>query len=335
VTPPLTPSTRPASATPPSGTFSRPPDAPRGASPPATPERPLAQTADAAEVRELILGTHEGLLFKDHFELLGVPPTATDAEIRLAHARFARMLHPDACRGLDLDDLREQREAVFFRVSQAYKTLSNPVSRAAYQREIEHRSARRPTPTPPPPAAPSLYPPPPAAAPRPATAPAPAPSTAPATAPATAPEPPVAPSVEALVEEGIRRAEELIAERMYWEAIQQLEPLIRRVEGPLRVRARLALALASSKNPKWLRRAEEQLQAAIHEDPRHVEAHLLLASIYRTEGLPARAAAVYRRILEIKPGHPKALRELAQQEHAEAEPPSGGLRGFFKKREHG
>jgi Tfp pilus assembly protein PilF len=138
--------------------------------------------------------------------------------------------------------------------------------------------------------------------------------------------------VEALVEEAINRAEELIVERMYWEAIQQLEPLVRRVEGPLRVRARMALALASAKNPKWLRRAEEQLQAAILEDPQHVEAHLLLASIYRTKGLPTRAAALYRRVLEIKPGHPKALRGLAHLEHAEPEHPSGGLRGFFKKR---
>jgi Tfp pilus assembly protein PilF len=139
--------------------------------------------------------------------------------------------------------------------------------------------------------------------------------------------------VEALVEEAIGRAEQLIAERMFFEAIQQLEPLIRRVDGPLRVRARMALAIASAKNPKWLRKAEEQLQEAIREDPRHVEAHLLLASLYRTQGLPTRAAALYRKILEIQPGHPKALRELAQQEHAEPENQSGGrLRDFFKKR---
>jgi len=310
-------------ATPSAG--SRPSDTDPAAGPPETPERPLAEAPDAAEIRRLILEAYEGLPFKDHFDLLGIPPTASESDVRLAYARLARILHPDGCHGLDLEDLREQRDAVFYRVSHAYRTLSSPESRAAYQRELGQRRppARRAAPTPPPPA-PAVPPPPPA----PAAAPRPQPAPAPPLEP-----PPAGPRVETPVEEAIGRAEQLIAERMFWEAIQQVEPLIHRVEGPLRTRARMALAQASVRNPKWLRRAEEQLQAVLREDPRHIEAYLLLASIYRTEGLPTRAAALYRKILEIEPDHPKARREVGGQAHAEPEHPSGGsLLGFIRRR---
>jgi tetratricopeptide (TPR) repeat protein len=329
--PPSTPAAAPAPSAAPR-TPSRPSDAARGAGAQATPERPQAQSQDAVEVRRMILGAYQGLLFKDHFDLLGIPPTATEADVRLAYTRLVRILHPDACRDLNLDDLREQREAVFVRLSQAYKTLSDPEARAAYQREIEQRKPRqrRPTPTPPPP------PTPPAASHPPASHPAsPAPAAAPRPQPAPAPrrEPPASADVEMRVEEAIGRAEQLIAERMYWEAIQQLEPMIRRAEGPLRVRARMALAQAYAKNPKWLRRAEEQLQAVMREDPKHIDAYLVLASIYRAGHLPARAIALYRKVLELEPDHPQALRGLAREEHVEPPHPSGGrLLGFLKKR---
>jgi len=274
----------------------------------------------------MILGAYQGLAFKDHFALLGIPPTATEADIKLAYTRFARIVHPDGCRDLDLDDLREQREAVFLRLSQAYKTLFEPEARAAYQREIQQRRPRAsgPSPARPTPQAPSpaSHPP----SPAPAAAPRPRP------APAPRPEPPRATrSVEERVGEVISRAEQLIAERMYWEAIQQLEPMIRRAEGPLRVRARMALALAYAKNPKWLRKAEEQLQAVMREDPEHIDAYLLLASIYRHGNLPTRATGLYRKVLELQPDNPQALRALARQELVEH--PSGGhLLDVHKKR---
>jgi curved DNA-binding protein CbpA len=320
----LPPAPAPAPSPPPGP--SGPSDPPPAPSPPAAPERPLAPALDTAGVRRLILGTHEGLLFKDYFDLLGIPPTATEAEVRFAYARFARVLHPDACRGPELDDLRQQRDAVFFRVSQAYKTLTNPEARAAYLREIEQRRPRafRPTSTPPAPAAPVFHPP----------SPAPAAAAPPRPSPAPAPELPLAaPSLEARAEETIRRAEQMIAEAKFWDAIQQLEPLVRRIEGPLRVRARVALGQALVKNPKWLRRAEEQLQAVLQEDPRHVDARLLLAGIYRTESLPTRAAALYRQVLELQPHHPQALRGLASLEQEAPEGSSDGRRpGSSKKR---
>ena len=46
----------------------------------------------------------------DHFEVLRVDRSATDADIRKAYLRFARILHPDAIVDPSLADLREQRE---------------------------------------------------------------------------------------------------------------------------------------------------------------------------------------------------------------------------------
>jgi len=341
---PPPPTTRPPrKAVPPSDVPSGPPSAPaaptapaaaapsapraseaaRAAVSPAAPDRP--QASDAMEIRRMILGAYQGLAHKDHFDLLGIPPTATEGDIRLAYARVTRIVHPDACRDLDLDDLREQREAVFLRLSEAYKTLFDPEARAAYQREIQQRRARARGPSPAAPAPSTPSPAPPAPSPAPAAAPRPRP------APAPPPEPPPpAQSLETRVEEVVARAEQLIAERMYWEAIQQLEPMIRRAEGPLRVRARMALAQAYAKNPKWLRRAEEQLQAVTHDDPDHIDAYMLLASIYRAENLPHRATALYRKVVEIQPDHPQALRALARQEHVERQS-GGGLLALLKK----
>jgi Tfp pilus assembly protein PilF len=102
----------------------------------------------------------------------------------------------------------------------------------------------------------------------------------------------------------------LFADEKYWEAIQQLEPMVRRAEGSTRSRAKILLARAYRKNPKWRKRAEGVLQSLLEEDPRDVVAYLLLAEIYRDAGLTARARALYRKILEIQPGYAAARRAL-------------------------
>jgi serine/threonine protein kinase len=244
------------------------------------------------EIRQIILEAHEGLRQKDYFELLGVSRTASETQIREAYAHFARLLHPDASRDPSLADIREKREAVFFRLSEAFETLRDPVTRSKYEAAFQ---ARRPRPAP-------------------SATPAAAPTAAP---PPPAPEPP--PSFDrsgdvGAAMESIRQAERLFKEEKFWDAIQLLESAIGRVEGAPRVRAKVALAQAYMKNPKWLKRAEEVLQGALRENPSHTDAYLVLGSIYRASGLVSRAAATYRKALELQPGHPKALQELASLE---------------------
>ncbi len=128
-------------------------------------------------------------------------------------------------------------------------------------------------------------------------------------------------------------AEKLFADGGYWEAIQQLEPMVSRAEEPTRARARMLLARAYMKNPKWRRRAEGVLQSLLDENPRDVAAFLVLAELYRDANLPARARTLYRKVLDIQPGYAAAVYALAalEPQAEEADPPSG-LAGLFKKR---
>jgi curved DNA-binding protein CbpA len=65
---------------------------------------------------------------KDYYAILGVPPTASEAEIRDAYRRLVRHYHPD------LNPEREDAEARIKELNEAYEVLSDPVRRARYDR---------------------------------------------------------------------------------------------------------------------------------------------------------------------------------------------------------
>jgi molecular chaperone DnaJ len=70
---------------------------------------------------------------EDHYALLGVPRHATRAELRRAYRLLALKLHPDrAGYGSTM---------MFQRLAEAYRVLSDPVSRAAYDRRLEEGEA--------------------------------------------------------------------------------------------------------------------------------------------------------------------------------------------------
>ena len=94
---------------------------------------------------------------RDPYEVLGVGPSATGADIARAYRRLARAVHPDSRPG-------DPAAAGQFRaLSEAYALLSDPARRAAW----DHRHPPRPTPRDAPPraaavAGPALWPFPPA-----------------------------------------------------------------------------------------------------------------------------------------------------------------------------
>jgi tetratricopeptide (TPR) repeat protein len=264
-----------------------------------------AQVAAQAEARAQddprrmeILEAFATLKGKTHFEVLGLGREAAEAQVKEAYFRLARRFHPDVHHDPALADLRDKIEAIFVRLGEAYEVLRNPRLRARYEAQI--------APVAPPPGAPAPAPPP----------------------------PPVDPAAEArAAATAIKRGARLLANEMYWDAIQVLEPALLHAQGKARQEGRVLLARAYMKNVNWLKQGEELLQQVVKEDPGHLEAYGLLAQVYRDQGLKARAAHMLRKVLEIVPDHEEVRAELAALTGPETESaPRGGLmKRLFKR----
>jgi curved DNA-binding protein len=70
--------------------------------------------------------------YKDYYSALGVERGANEADIKKAYRKLARKFHPDVSKELDA-------EAKFKEISEAYKTLKDPETRAAYDQLGSHR----------------------------------------------------------------------------------------------------------------------------------------------------------------------------------------------------
>lgn len=75
------------------------------------------------------------------YDLLGIPNTGSQLEIKQAYKQLARKYHPD----VSPPDRVEEYTQRFIRVQEAYEILSDPNRRALYDRDIAKglRFARR------------------------------------------------------------------------------------------------------------------------------------------------------------------------------------------------
>ena len=64
--------------------------------------------------------------FKDYYEVLGVPRTATEDALKKAFRKLARLYHPDVAKN------KKEAEEKFKEINEAYEVLSDPAKRKKY-----------------------------------------------------------------------------------------------------------------------------------------------------------------------------------------------------------
>jgi DnaJ-domain-containing protein 1 len=233
---------------------------------------PTQRLAPVDTRRLEILEAYDGLALRTHFQVLGVPRDATEAQVREAYFRLAKRFHPDVHHDAALSDLRDKLEEVFTRLGEAYEVLCSPRMRASYERELAPREG--------------------------------------AEARANVTADPQGEAEQAA--EAIRKGSESLAQERFWEAIRLFEAAIPRAEGASKQQARVLLARAYAKNPGWVKQGEELLLAVLREEPDHRDALLQLGKIYRGQGLRSRALSTLRRVLDLDPAHEEALSLIAE-----------------------
>jgi len=77
----------------------------------------------------------------DHYEVLGIPQSASEDELQAAFHLFSERFHPDRHRGGSAS-LSESIVRVFRRGSEAYRVLRQPNLRADYDLELAKRRSR-------------------------------------------------------------------------------------------------------------------------------------------------------------------------------------------------
>jgi curved DNA-binding protein CbpA len=93
----------------------------------------LNEEVDLSEERKReILELEAALETKNHFELLGVKPTADTKQIREAFYELSRKFHPDRFFKKNIGSFRARIEHVYRRLSQVHETLSDDDKRRAY-----------------------------------------------------------------------------------------------------------------------------------------------------------------------------------------------------------
>jgi len=75
----------------------------------------------------------------NHYDVLGLKPTASPSQIKSAYYQLSKKYHPDVAVGVD--NAREK----FARLSSAYEVLGNPSKRAVYDRSLHPSISRSDT----------------------------------------------------------------------------------------------------------------------------------------------------------------------------------------------
>jgi Flp pilus assembly protein TadD len=280
-----------------------PPTAPAATPAPAQPQMDQTERQEIIRMARLVTESN------DDYEILGLTPQTTQAEVKRTYHRLAKKYHPD----------RHQQDAdaetiacltsIFARVKQAYEAVKDraPLSAAAAS-ETAHYQETPPDaaamPSPPPPTVKTSTPTPPDAAP-------PSPVEAPANGESAAAEDDVYESsqndpqlAEINFQEAMVRYQngDLVGATELFSEAARLDP------GNAHYHAQLGIMLGY--NPRRRKQAETHLLRAIELDQQNQTYYMHLGALYKTLGFFARAEKQFGIALNLDPLNKVAMKEL-------------------------
>jgi curved DNA-binding protein CbpA len=87
---------------------------------------------EPAATRRMIEDAFQAMPALNFYQVLGIQKTASAVELRKSYFRHAKMYHPDRHFEPEMIDMKEKLEALFSRIHDAYRTLSDPGRRSQY-----------------------------------------------------------------------------------------------------------------------------------------------------------------------------------------------------------
>jgi curved DNA-binding protein CbpA len=97
---------------------------------------PPAGVPGEAELAAFARQVFPGLDKYSYYQLLRVPPEADVRAIRASYYKIAGQLHPDRYHQLPDGKMRQQLETIYARICEAYRVLTSPEKRTAYDKAL-------------------------------------------------------------------------------------------------------------------------------------------------------------------------------------------------------
>src|SRR3989440_2893932 len=129
------------------GLLTTPSSAPKRQAPAPTVDDDKGKTFTAQEqaARAALFAERDRLKVSSQYQILGVPQTASAADVKAAWLAAAKRFHSDAFSGLDLGSARRIAEDLFTRVNEANSVLSDANRRAEYDVYVDRKEKGLPT----------------------------------------------------------------------------------------------------------------------------------------------------------------------------------------------